>query len=292
MVEARAEVRPRWPLRLPGGGADGVLRRRGGRVERLLHVDDAPAIVRVAQPAADAVVLTAAADRTDVAREALARMRFALTVDDDLRPFYEKFRFDALIGRSVRSRPQLRVIRRPEPFEALVWAITEQLIEFQHAAAIQRRIVHRLGRRCRTTGLRDLPTAATLAATSPALLESLGLSGGRALTLRRAAREVASGRADPTDADHERAWRRLRAISGIGSWTVEMMAIQGQGRYDQVPANDVGLLKLVGHLQTGVPRARATEQQVRERFAVYGEWAGLAAAHALGVGAQGLATAA
>jgi 3-methyladenine DNA glycosylase/8-oxoguanine DNA glycosylase len=292
MVEVLAEVRPRWPFRLPGGGPDGVLRRRGGKIERLLHVEGAPAVVRAAQPAHDLVLLEAAADSPDVAAEAVARMRFALTVDDDLRPFYERFRFDPLIGRSVRSRPQLRIIRRPDPFEALAWAITEQLIEFERAAAIQRRIVYRLGRRCASSGLRDLPTPATLAATSPALLQSFDLGGGRALTLRRAAREVATGRADLSGADHERSWRRLRAISGIRSWTVEMMAIQGQGRYDQVPAGDVGLLKLVGRLATGNPRARATEEEVRERFAAYGEWGGLAAAHALGVGSQGLAVAA
>ena len=72
-------------------------------------------------------------------------MRFALAVDDDLRPFYERFRFDPLLGRAVRARPLLRVRRRPEPFEALAWAICEQLIEAERAAAIQRRIVAALG---------------------------------------------------------------------------------------------------------------------------------------------------
>ena len=72
-------------------------------------------------------------------------MRFALGVDDDLRPFYDRFRSDPLIGRSVRARPHLRVIRRPDPFEALAWAICEQLIEAERAEAIERRIVARLG---------------------------------------------------------------------------------------------------------------------------------------------------
>ena len=75
-------------------------------------------------------------------------MRFALGVDDDLRPFYDRFRDDPLIGRSVRARPHLRASRRPEPFEALAWAICEQLIEFERAAAIERRIVARWAARC------------------------------------------------------------------------------------------------------------------------------------------------
>ena len=285
MVEVRREVRPAWPFRLPGGGPDGVLRRRReGGIERLLHVEGAPAVVRALQPARDRVVLVAGADSPDVAEEALARMRFALGLDDDLRPFYDRFRHDPVIGRSVRARPHLRIIRRPDPFEALAWAICEQLIDFERAAAIQRRIVYKLGRRCARTGLRDLPAAATLAATAPALLQSLDLSAGRAVAMRRAAHEVATGRADLTAGDHERGWRRLRAIPGIGSWTIEMLALYGQGRYDQLPAGDLGYLRIVGRMTTGNPRARATEDEVRAFFAPYEGWAGLAGAHLLGKG--------
>ena len=283
MVEVRREVRPVWPFRLPGGGPDGVMRRRrGGGIERLLHVEGARGVVRVGQPARDRVILVAGADSPDVAEEAIARMRFALGLDDDLRPFYERFRFDPIIGRSLRARPHVRIIRRPDPFEALAWAICEQLIEFERAAAIQRRIVFALGRRCDTTGLRDLPAAATLAAVAPARLESFDLSAGRAVALRRAAGEVASGRADLTGPDHERAWRRLRAIPGIGRWTIEMLALYGQGRYDQLPAGDLGYLRMVGRMTTGNPRATASEDEVRAFFVRYGEWAGLAGAHLLG----------
>src|SRR4051795_12885575 len=280
MPEVQVTVRPRWAFRLPRGAPDGVLRRRGGVLERLVHVDDQPVVVRVAQTAADEVLFGARAGDRDTATDAIDRMRFALGVDDDLRAFHDRFRRDPLIGPSVRRRPWLRVIRRPDPFEALAWAITEQLIDFPRAVEIQRRIVYRLGRRCTATGLRDLPAAPTLAGTAPALLQSLDLSAGRALALRKAAREVATGRANLGAADHERAWRRLRAIPGIGRWTIEMLALHGQGRLDQVPAGDLNLIKLVGRLQTGSPHARASEEEVRAFFAPYDGWGGLAAVHA------------
>jgi 3-methyladenine DNA glycosylase/8-oxoguanine DNA glycosylase len=266
-------------------------------LERLIHVEGEPAAVRAAQPAGDLVVVGARAARADVAEEAVARMRFALGVDDDLRAFHLRFRDDPLIGASVRSRPWLRASRRPEPFEALAWAVCEQLIEYERAAAIERRIVYRLGRRAPgwdgTTMLHDLPTAATLAGVAPALLQSFDLSAGRALALVKAAREVASGRVDLRADDHERGWARLRTISGIGSWTLEVLALHGQGRYDQLPAGDLAYIKLVGRLLAeGDPYARATEDEVRAFFAPYAEWAGLAGAHALGVKATGGAGAA
>lgn len=363
-MELRVQITPASPFRLPRLlGMDGLTRRShpAGPIERLLHDPNGePVVVRVAQTAPDAVLFGARARTREVAEHGIARMRFALGVDDDLRPFYTRFRDDPLIGRSLRARPWLRVARRPEPFEALVWAISEQLIEYERAAAIQRRLLARFGRHvgqgrgasehwdrgedrggsedrgggedrggsedrgegedrgreedrsrdkdrgrgehrgegedrrapaaaaaghARVGGLRDLPTPATLSAAAPAALQSCDLAGARALAMRRAAREIAAGRIDLHDRERpERGWRRLRAIPGIGPWTVETLALRGQGRYEVLPAGDLSLLKLTGRiLSGGDPRARAGESHVRELFAPYGEWAGLAAAHAAGL---------
>ena len=290
--EVRVEVRPRWVFALPlRNGLDGLTRVRGGVLHRLLHLGEVPVLVRVAQPSRDRVVFGARASDSAAAEWGIERMRLALGIDQDIEPFYERFRFDPLIGPSVRSIPGLRVGGKPEPFEALAWAISEQLIEFSRAAAIQRRLIARFGRRCAVTGMRDSPTAAVLAAQAPALLQSLDLSGGRAVALVRVAREVANGRVDLHDPDHERGWRRLRAIRGIGNWTVQMLALTGQGRLDQLPAGDVGYLKLVGRLRgSGDPWARATEDEVSEFFAPYAPWAGLAGLHALRLGGGSAAT--
>jgi len=286
--ELRVEVRPAWPLRLSrAGGPDGVLQVRRGVIHRLLHhgPEERPVVVRVAQTARDRVLFGAQADDLAAAAWAIERMRFALGVDDDLRPFHDRFRDDPLIGRTVRSDPTVRLRRRPEPFEALAWAVTEQLIEYVRAAAIQRRIVWRIGRRCGRSGLRDLPSAATVAAQAPALLTGFDLAPKRALALRRVAEEVASGRVDLHATEPgalEAGWRRLRRIPEIGTWTLSLLALLGQGRYDALPAGDLAYVKLVGRLQSGGdPRVRATEDEVRAFFAPYGEWAGLAAAYAL-----------
>ncbi|HYP47002.1 MAG TPA: hypothetical protein VEQ61_00040, partial [Thermoleophilaceae bacterium] len=211
------------------------------------------------------------------ALEAIERMRFALGVDHDLRPFQRRFWRDPLIGAALRRRPWLRPRRRPEPFEALAWAICEQLIHSGDAAAIERRIVRRWGPLSACGTLRDAPSAATIAGRAPAELEACGLAAKRALALVKAAREVAAGRVDLSA--HEPCWERLRTISNIGSWTLEMLAFTGQGRDDQLPAGDVAYLKLVGRL-AGLGR-RATEDEVREFFAPYEEYRGLAGMYAL-----------
>lgn len=265
------------------------MRVRGGVLQRLLHIGEEPVYVRVAQLASGGVLFGAQANHRSAAAAGIARMRAALGVDQDLRPFYDRFRSDPLIGPAVRADPGLRIAGRPDPFETLAWAICEQLIEYERAAAIQRRLVARLGRRCPWNELRDAPAAAALAVQAPALLASLDLAGGRAIALVRVAREVASGRVDLADPDHERGWRRLLAIRGIGSWTVQTLALCGQGRMDQLPAGDLAYMKLVGRLKTGDPRARASEDEVAEFFAPYAPWSGLAGAYALRAGASGAA---
>ena len=275
-VELRVEVTPPWPFRLRGGSMDGLFRRRGGAVQRLVHVGEERVFVGAVQPAEETVVLAARAATPDAAAAGLRRMRFAIGVDEDHREFHERFRGDRFIGRAMREVPHLRVRRRPDPWEALFCAITEQLIEFDRACAIQRRMTAAFGRRCTQTGLRDVPTPAALAALSPARLAAFDMPQHRATTLWKAATEVALGRVDLHAPDHERCWRRLRAIPGIGPWTTEMLGLNGQGRDDQVPAGDLGYIKLVGRITTGHPKARADIDEVRGFFAPYGEYKGLA----------------
>jgi 3-methyladenine DNA glycosylase/8-oxoguanine DNA glycosylase len=282
------DVVPAGPFRMPGGGRDGVLRRRDRVLRRVIGVDEEPVEVR-AWPCGGAVRFRAVAANRASAAWAVERMRFAVGVDHDLGPFHRRFWRHELLGPVLRRKPWLRPRRRPEPFEALAWAVCEQLIESGRAAEIQRRLVFRHGLRSPCGELADVPGAAVVAGMAPAEVEACGLSPSRAMTLVKAAREVARGRVDLHDPSrHERDWRRLRAIGGVGSWTVEYLALHGQGRDDVLPHGDLAYIKLVG-LLAGLGR-RATEEEVREYFAPFAPYAGLAGtalAHAMAGGAFG-----
>jgi len=269
------EVRPPWPYRLPAsGGGDAVMRVRRGVVTRLLHVEGVPVVVRAAQRRDGQVRLRAEGDGAERRRVAIERMRFALGVDDDYRPLFERFRSDALLARAIRRRPWHRPGRRPWAWEALAWAVTKQLIESSRAARIQRRMVFRWGLRAPGpdgTELRDVPAAELIADCAPAELAALDLAPARALAMIRAAREVAQGRVDPADpaGDH-----RLLAIREIGPWTVQCLGFFGRGDPDSLPAGDLDFIKLVGRL-AGLGR-RATVDEVEEFFAPYAPYRGLA----------------
>jgi 3-methyladenine DNA glycosylase/8-oxoguanine DNA glycosylase len=275
-VVAECDVTPVGPYRLPPAGRDGLLRRREGVFWRLLHdSDERPVVVR-AWPTAGVMRFRSEAYDEQAAEWGINRMRFAMGVDHSLGDFHQAFKRDALLGPIIRRAPWVRPLRRPEPFEALAWAITEQLIESERAEDIQRRMVWRWGRRGEQ-GLRDAPTPAVLAGCAPAEFCAVDLAPRRAQAMVEASRAVARGHVDL--AEHERSWARLLTIRNIGPWTIEKLALHGQGRDDMLPAGDLAYVKLVGRmLRLG---RRAEVEEVREFFAPYAPFQGLAGLYLL-----------
>jgi 3-methyladenine DNA glycosylase/8-oxoguanine DNA glycosylase len=273
------DFRPTGHYRMPGAGRDGVMRRRGRAIVRAIHHGDECAVVAASACAGGRIRIRATGPSTQSAEFALERMRYALNLDHDLRPFHAEFKRDPLIGPAIRRFPWIRPSRIADPFQALTWAISEQLIEVERAFAIQRRLTFRYGRRSACGTFVDAPSPTTMAGRAPAELQACDLSAARSLAMVMCAREVATGRVDLYDSDHERGWARLLRIREIGPWTIEKLAIHGQGRDDMLPAGDLAYIKFVGrYLDLG---RRATVDEVRDVFAPYGEYAGLAGIYAL-----------
>jgi 3-methyladenine DNA glycosylase/8-oxoguanine DNA glycosylase len=271
-----AEVKPPWPFRLQRRGAgDGTTRVRDGVLSRLLHVGGAAVVVNAWQLRDGNVRLraTPAVEAGEPDPEALEvaieRLRFALGVDDDYRPFYEEFRSDPVLGPAVRRRPWVRVRRRPWPWEALASAIAGQLIDAARAKRIERRIVRRWGPE--VGGLRDVPSAEKMSGRAPAELEGMDLAGRRAIAMIRCARDVAAGRCDLGDPASD---ERLLAIREIGPWTVQCLGLNGRGDHDSLPAGDLAYVKLVGRL-AGLGR-RAEIPEIEAWFERYAPYRGLA----------------
>ena len=176
-LESWSSARGDAPLAAEASGG-GVARVVNGVIHRLLHVDGTPIVVRAWQQPSGEMTLRAEGLDEAAGREqlelAIERMRFALGVDDDMSGFYDAFKRDPLLGPVIIAKPWIRPRRLPLPWEALLRAITKQLIEASRAADIERRIVRRWG--IGAAGLLDppdrrrspsLPRPSWSAATSP-----------------------------------------------------------------------------------------------------------------------------
>lgn len=289
-------VRPRSPFKLPGlTGGDRLIRRAGGGFERLLIVESSPVLCRIRAAGAGEYRFHASAlDPSTVAGpgaeklteadedtllEAVGRMRFALAIDLDLVPLRDLYGDDPLLAPALNAMVPGRPQRRPDPWEALLWAISEQLIEYRRAAEIQRRMIRRWGLRLPTgritargweEHLATVPSPQAIAAAAPAELEGCGLSPRRAIATIKVAREVASGRCRLEEEGDD---RRLLAIPEIGPWTVACLALRGRGDPDALLAGDLGQVKLVGYLN-GLGR-NAEIEEVEAFYERYSPWRGL-----------------
>ena len=213
--------------------------------------------------------------------EGIARMRFATGVDDDLRPFHERFRDDPVIGRGRAREPAAAGPAQAAAVGGAAWRDHRAADRVRARGGDPAPADRRLGRRCPETGLRDGPPPAAVAGAAPARLASFDLAPKRAIALRRAAAEVAAGRAD---LGGDRAPTRLPSRRGgcarspdIGPWTRRDARAprarpprRGPGRRPRLPQDRRAAAR------PGNPKARAEVAEVREFFAPYGDWKGLA----------------
>jgi DNA-3-methyladenine glycosylase II len=209
-----------------------------------------------------------------------SRMREAaewiLHTDLDLRPFYRLARKHAVLGPMVKSLRGLVAMRTPSLFVMAVTAITEQQISLAAAYRIRQRMIERYGEK--VDGLWAFPAPEALAGASIRHLRSCGLSTRKAEYITRLSGRIVEGSLDLDKMkamSDEDARNFCMSIRGLGPWAADYILIRGLGRADVVPADDLGLQKLVGfYLGDG---ERMTARQVREAMEPFAPYRGIAA---------------
>jgi AraC family transcriptional regulator of adaptative response / DNA-3-methyladenine glycosylase II len=163
----------------------------------------------------------------------------------------------AVLGndRHLQSRlaryPGVRVPGCCDGFELTVRAILGQQVSVKAATTLAGRIAQRYGDQINVpidavqqAPDRLFPQAQRL---RRARLESIGLTSGRASTVRAVAAAAAEGRLrfdgaqDPTEFE-----TRLLSIKGIGHWTAQYVAMRALKNPDAFPTADLGLLRAFG----------------------------------------------
>ena len=144
----------------------------------------------------------------------------------------------------------MRPMRVADGRRALLRALCGQLIQSSRARDLERTIVRATSGR--SAGYATPPTAASLAALSPADLRRLGLHARRGATLVRLCRSLDLERAERVPVDAVAA--RLLRERGLGPWSVGVIALEGLGSYERGLVGDLGLLKLCRRSAAGGSR--------------------------------------
>jgi AraC family transcriptional regulator, regulatory protein of adaptative response / DNA-3-methyladenine glycosylase II len=204
--------------------------------------------------------------------EATRRSRSMLDLDRDPRPVCAALERDDLIGSLVRAAPGLRLPGTPDSHELAIRAVIGQQISVAGAATLAGRLVADYGQPLAQPvgGVTHLfPSASALANADP---ERLPMPGGRRRALRSLAAALANGELGLHDgADPDRARQQLLALSGIGPWTAEYIAMRALRDTDAFLPGDLGIRRALARLgQDGSPAAAA---RLAERWRPYRAYA-------------------
>ncbi|MCX8205037.1 MAG: hypothetical protein N3H31_05250 [Candidatus Nezhaarchaeota archaeon] len=216
--------------------------------------------------------------------EAARRAEWFMCAKLRLEEVYRSIPGGAGLERLVRELRGLKLWLAPDPWEGLVASITLQQVSLRAAYAMLSSLAQRLGPSVEVEGkvFRSLPPPPRVLEAGLDALRECKLSRAKSAYIVGAARLIASGQLDlgelfsyPTS----RLVERLREIRGVGGWTAEVMAIASYGRWEVVPAADLGLRKAVAKL-IGSPEP-LPPSLVREVCRPWGSWRGLLAYYVL-----------
>jgi DNA-3-methyladenine glycosylase II len=159
-----------------------------------------------------------------------------------LEPFHAWAAAEPVLAPFARMLEGFRPPLNPQPFEALVVAITTQQISLRAAAAIRGRFVQRYGVRHDVAW--EFPTRERVARLRPRELLVVGFSGKKAEYLIELARSDLDLDALAALPDDE-VVATLTAVPGLGRWTADWYLARHLARPRAWPAGDLGVRKAV-----------------------------------------------
>lgn len=204
----------------------------------------------------------------------MQRLRHALDLDAD------PSLIDPVLATLPRPpRPGLRLPGAIDGFETAARIVLGQQVTVAAARTLARRLVAELGQPVATPfdGLdRLFPTAADVAAADAERIGRLGIVRQRVGALQALAREVVAGRIEllPT-APLGATLEALRALPGIGEWTLQLIAMRVLAWPDAFAASDIGVLNGLGTRDVAAATARAEAWRPWRAYAVMGLWQSL-----------------
>ena len=202
--------------------------------------------------------------------------RAMLGADFELDPFYAWAQGDEVLRKLVPRLAGLRPPLAPDPYEALVSAISAQQVSLFAAFAIRNRMVERFG--VRGVHAYAFPTRERMAEASEQQLTELGFSRRKAEYVLGVARADVDFEALRNLPDDE-VKTNLTAIRGLGEWSADWFLARHLARPRAWPAGDLGLVKAVSAFYFGGRKLSIAE--VREAGARFDPFQNLTAHYLL-----------
>ena len=208
------------------------------------------------------------------------KIKWMTGTEDDIKGFYKVGLKDKRFARIIKHLYGLRAPKTPTVFEALIIAITEQQIALPVAISMRKILVEKYGDSIEIADKRyyTFPSPESLAKAKPEEIRKLKFSSRKSDYIVDISKKVANGEIDLEEMkewDKEIISATLTKIKGIGPWTAEYMMCRGMGRYDALPANDMGLKASVTKYLN--KQERVSEKEVRRLLELFGKYKGYAA---------------
>ena len=202
----------------------------------------------------------------------IQRLRQGLDLDADPAPI------DAALS-SLPGAAGIRVPNGLDGWEIAARAILGQQVTVAAARTLTARLVERFGEPIETPFAdltRLFPDAQRLAAASAEDIGTLGIVRQRVGALQALAREVADGRiALHRGAALATTLDALRALPGIGEWTVQLIAMRALAWPDAFPASDIGVMNALGTRDVKAVAALSKAWRPWRSYAVMRLWQSL-----------------
>lgn len=188
--------------------------------------------------------------------EDLALRDFRTRVADDLpwEPVATLAAVDDRVRELVDRRPGYRPPITPDPFEAIIGAISAQQVNLRWALTTRTRVVERFGIRHRIGGTEvwAFPRPVSLADVDPAELRAMQFTTRKSEYIVGVARAARDGWLDDLgERSNEDVVTHLTQLRGLGRWTAEQVLARSLARPDAVAAGDLGVRKAISHLWHG-----------------------------------------
>jgi len=210
-----------------------------------------------------------------VRRSAIERMRWYLSLDDDLQPFYALGQADPAFAPILQQLYGYHQVLFLTPFENACWAVLTQRTPMTIARQSKQALIEQYGVRLEVAGTpyQAFPEPARLASLNADDLAAITGNHRKATYLR--ALVAAFSAVDEQwlrTAPYDQVESWLRAINGIGEWSASFVLLRGLGRRERIPLAEKRLIETVSR---HYGRGRAlNEQEVAEIAARYGPWQG------------------